>query len=135
MGAPTWITWSTPPQSMPRSSEEVATTARSDPAAIAASTRKRCASSRLPWWMAIGRVSSLSRHSSWNSNSDWARVLTNTMVMPAARMRSSTVGALNRPMWPDHGSRPSGRIMPILGAAPPLASTSVTPPAWPLRET
>ena len=55
-GAPTWITWSTPPQSMPRSSEEVATTARSLPAAIAASTRRRCSTSRLPWCSAIGSV-------------------------------------------------------------------------------
>ena len=47
-GAPTWITWSTPPQSMPRSSEDVATTARRSPRAIAASTRRRWARSRLP---------------------------------------------------------------------------------------
>ena len=41
-GAPTWMTRSTSPQSMPRSSVEVATTARSEPAAIAASTLRRC---------------------------------------------------------------------------------------------
>ena len=28
-------------------------------------------------------------------------------------MRARISGALNRPMWPDHGRRPSGRIMPI----------------------
>ncbi len=43
-GAPTWMTRSTSPQSMPRSSVEVATTARSVPAAIAASTLRRCGS-------------------------------------------------------------------------------------------
>ena len=66
------------------------------PAAIAASTRRRCSGSRLPWWMAIGRVASFSFHSSWNSSSAWARVLTNTMVMPAARMRAEDL----RRGWP-----------------------------------
>ena len=42
-GAPTLMTRSTSPQSMPRSSDEVATTARSRPAAIASSTVRRCA--------------------------------------------------------------------------------------------
>ena len=41
-GAPTWMTRSTSPQSMPRSRVEVATTARSEPSAIAASTLRRC---------------------------------------------------------------------------------------------
>jgi hypothetical protein len=58
-GAPTWITRSTSPQSMPRSSEPVQTTARSWPAVIAASTFSRCARSRLPWWMPMGSPSSL----------------------------------------------------------------------------
>ncbi len=57
LGAPTWITRSTSPQSMPRSSDPVHTTARSAPAAIACSTRSRCSRARLPWWMPIGRLS------------------------------------------------------------------------------
>ena len=47
-GAPTWITRSTSPQSMPRSRVEVQTTARSLPAAIAASTLRRCSTSSEP---------------------------------------------------------------------------------------
>ena len=49
LGAPTCTTRSTSPQSMPRSSDEVQTTARSWPRAIAASTRRRCSTARLPW--------------------------------------------------------------------------------------
>ena len=41
LGAPTWITWSTPPQSIPKSSDDVATTARNRPSDIAASTLRR----------------------------------------------------------------------------------------------
>ena len=47
-GAPTLMTRSTSPQSMPRSSVEVQTTARSLPATIAASTLRRCATSSEP---------------------------------------------------------------------------------------
>ena len=108
---------------MPRSSDEVATTARNCPAAIAASTRSRWESSRLPWWMAIGRVSVLIFHNSWNSSSAWARVLTNTIDSPAARMRARMSGALDSPICPDHGSRPAGRIMVISGGAPPWVVT------------
>ena len=42
LGEASWITRSTSPQSMPRSSVEVQTTARSSPRAIAASTLRRC---------------------------------------------------------------------------------------------
>ncbi len=41
---------------------------------------------------AIGSVGSFSFHSAWNISSAWARVLTKTMVMPAARMRAMTCG-------------------------------------------
>ena len=85
--------------------------------------------------MAIGSVSLFSFHSAWNSNSACARVLTNTMVIPAAPMRARICGALFSPMWPDHGSRPSGRIVPISGGAPPLASTMRTPSGCPVGET
>jgi hypothetical protein len=47
-GAPTLTTRSTSPQSMPRSSVEVQTTARSFPAAIAASTLRRWPTSSEP---------------------------------------------------------------------------------------
>ena len=48
LGAPTWITRSTSPQSMPSSSVEVQTTARSRPSAIAASTLRRWPTSSEP---------------------------------------------------------------------------------------
>ena len=80
-GAPTLTTRSTSPQSMPRSRVAVQTIARSWPAAIAASTRRRCCASREPWWMAIGSASSLSRHSSWKVYSAWRRVFTKTSVV------------------------------------------------------
>ena len=48
LGAPTLMTRSTSPQSMPRSSEEVHTTACSRPAAIAASILRRWAASSEP---------------------------------------------------------------------------------------
>ena len=47
-GAPTLMTRSTSPQSTPRSSDDVHTTARRRPAAIAASTLRRCATSSEP---------------------------------------------------------------------------------------
>ena len=47
-GAPTLITRSTSPQSTPRSSEEVHTTARKRPALMASSTLRRCATSSEP---------------------------------------------------------------------------------------
>ena len=58
---------------------------------------------------------SFSRHSAWNISSAWARVLTNTMVMPASRMRAITSGAASRPIWPDQDSSPSGSIIGELG--------------------
>ncbi len=127
-GAPTWITWSTPPQSMPRSSEDVATTARSRPSAIAASTRRRCSRSRLPWWIAIGSVSALIRHSAWNSSSPCARVLTNTIVMPAALIRSRIRDAAVSPIRPDQGSRSSGSMTETAGGAASATSISSAPP-------
>ncbi len=128
LGAPTWITWSMPPQSMPRSSEEVAITPRSpsfasEPRAIAASTRRRWPTSRLPWCSAIGRVSSLMRQIAANSSSDCARVLTNTMVMPDAAIRSRITEAPARPMRPDHGTWLSGSIIDSAGGAPGGATT------------
>ena len=47
-GAPMQITLSTAPQSMPRSSVEVQTTARKAPLAIAASTLRRCSGDSEP---------------------------------------------------------------------------------------
>ena len=84
MGAPIWMTRSTVPQSMPRSSEEVATTAFKAPRAIAASTLRRCSGTRLPWWMPIASLSSLSRQRPWKTISAWALVLTKTMVVVCA---------------------------------------------------
>ena len=96
----------------------MAITARSLPSAIAASTRRRWAMSRLPWWMAMGSVSALIFHSAWNISSPWARVLTNTMVIWWAAMRSSTTGAALRPMCPDQGRRASGSRMASVGGVP-----------------
>ena len=128
LGAPTCTTWSTPPQSMPRSSEAVATTARSRPDAIAASTLRRCSTVRLPWCSAIGRLSSFKRHSAWKQSSAWARVLTKTMVTPASRMRRYTSGMEARPICPPQGRCPSGSMIDSSGAAPPRTCTSRTSP-------
>ena len=48
LGAAIWITRSTSPQSMPRSSVEVQTTARRSPRAIAASTLRLCSAASEP---------------------------------------------------------------------------------------
>ncbi len=121
-GAPTLTTRSTSPQSMPRSSVEVHTTALSRPAAIASSTRRRWLASSEPWWRAIGRPSSFKSHSAWKVNSAWARVLTKTSVMRGAsnarrRPRRSRgarcgrprAGALRCRAWRD---RPARRAAP-----------------------
>ena len=49
-GEPIWQTRSMSPMSMPSSSEEVATSARSWPAFSRVSARNRCSLERLPWW-------------------------------------------------------------------------------------
>ena len=49
--APTWITRSTSPMSMPSSSEAVATSARSWPALSRCSASSRRSRERLPWWL------------------------------------------------------------------------------------
>jgi hypothetical protein len=72
---------------MPRSSDAVATTARSRPSAIAASTLRRNPISRLPWCMAIGSAASFSRHRAVKTSSACARVLTKTIVTRAASIR------------------------------------------------
>ncbi len=87
-GAASWMTRSTSPQSMPRSSVEVQTTAFSSPRAMAPSTLRRCSAARLPWCRAIGRLSSLIFHSSWNANSAWKRVLTKISVVRCRLMIS-----------------------------------------------
>ena len=91
-GAPIWTTRSTSPQSMPRSSVEVQTTARSLPAAIAASTLRRWPASSEPWWRAIGRPSVLIRHSSWKISSAWLRVLTKSSAILCAAIGLVDVG-------------------------------------------
>ena len=80
-GAPTLTTRSTSPQSTPRSSVEVHTTALSLPSPIAASTRRRCPTSSEPWWRAIASPSSLRSQSAWNTASACMRVLTKTSVV------------------------------------------------------
>ena len=78
LGADSWMTRSTSPQSMPRSSVEVQTTARSPPRPMAASTLRRCSAAMEPWCSAMGRPSSLISHSFWKANSACQRVLTKT---------------------------------------------------------
>ena len=80
-GAPIWTTRSTSPQSIPRSRLAVATSPRSLPAAIAASTFRRASTDKLPWWMPIGRPCSFSSHSFWKISSARPRVLENTSVV------------------------------------------------------
>ena len=60
---------STPPRSMPRSSDEVATTARRLPAAMAASTLRRCSTSRSRDGARSAAWVSFSLHSAWNMSS------------------------------------------------------------------
>ena len=86
LGADSWITRSTSPQSMPRSSVEVQITAFSSPRAIAASTLRRCSAAMLPWCRAMGRFLSLISHSFWNANSACQRVLTKTSAVRAVSM-------------------------------------------------
>ena len=45
------------------------------PATIAASTFSRAARASEPWWMPIGRLSSLASQRWWKKISAWARVL------------------------------------------------------------
>ena len=127
LGAPTCITWSTPPQSMPRSSEEVATTARSRPAAIAASTRRRCSALQaavvdgdrqggvvqLPQFLEqqLGLGAGVDEDDGHAGGADARQDL-------AARRPG--------PCGPDQGSRPSGRIMAISGGAPSATSIDST---------
>ncbi len=99
-GEPIWQTSSTGPTSMPSSSEAVATRARSSPARSRASTRRRRAVERLPWWAATCSPPSAPSPGSSRSASWWAtrsasfRVFTNTSVVRWSRtwsaMRSST---------------------------------------------
>ena len=66
---------------MPRSSVEVQTTARSLPAAIAASTLRRWVASSEPWCSAMARPWLLMRQSSWKISSAWLRVLTKSSAI------------------------------------------------------
>jgi hypothetical protein len=59
----------------------VQTSARSSPRAIAPSTLRRASFDSEPWWIAIGRLSSLASHSSWKMNSARKRVLVKTSVV------------------------------------------------------
>ena len=78
LGAPTWMTSSTSPQSIPSSSADVVTIARNNPLAIMFSVLWRCSLLSAPWYNAIGRFWSLTSHNPWKINSAWARVFTNT---------------------------------------------------------
>ena len=100
LGAPIWMTRSTSPQSMPRSRLAVATSPRSLPAAIAASTLRRASTARLPWWMPIGSALSLTAHRSWKISSARLRVLQKTRVVLCCSISSITSRAAWRPEWP-----------------------------------
>ncbi len=76
----------------------------------------------------MGSVVSFSRHSAWNISSACARVLTNTMVMPASRMRAITPGAASSPIWPAQDSSPSGSIIANSGGAPSGSSMTRSAP-------
>ena len=135
LGAPTCTTWSTLPQSMPRSSEAVATTARSRPDAIAASTLRRCSTVRLPWCSAIGRLSSFKRHSACEAQLRLgAGVDEDDGDAAPRRMRRYTSGMEARPICPPQGRCPSGSMMESSGAAPPRTCTSCTSPGTPLGD-
>ena len=78
---------------MPRSSDPVATMARSAPAAIAASTLARTSRLSEPWCSPIASPSSFCAHRCWKNTSACARVLMKTSVVPAPRISSITAGA------------------------------------------
>jgi hypothetical protein len=104
LGAPIWTTRSTSPQSMPRSRLAVATSPRSLPAAIAASTLRRASTARLPWWMPIGSAWSLTAHKSWKISSARLRVLQKTSVVLCARSAPSPRAPRGGPNGPPRGS-------------------------------
>ncbi len=86
--APTWITRSTSPMSMPSSREAVATRARSRPAFSLCSASWRRAFERLPWWVATRSSPRMwARRAAMRSA--MRRVLTNTSVVRCARTRSA----------------------------------------------
>ena len=91
-GAPIWITQSISPQSTPRSSEAVQTSARIMPDAMAFSTLRRASRDRLPWWTPMARLSSLISQSFWNVYSARNRVLQKTNVIRFLRICSITCG-------------------------------------------
>ncbi len=90
-GDSTWITRSTAPMSMPSSSEDVATMARSVPDFSASSTSRRCSRASAPW-CARTRSSPASSFSREASRSARRRAFTNTMVERCARISSSRRG-------------------------------------------
>ena len=86
--APTWITRSTSPMSIPSSSDAVATIARRRPAFSRSSASSRRSRDRLPWWLAT--ASSPSSFESWAAmRSAILRVFTKTSVVRCVRISSA----------------------------------------------
>ncbi len=101
LAEPICSTRSTGRKSTPRSSDEVATTARSVPCFNPASTQSRVALSSEPWCSAIwpahsGRASS----SSWYQISACERTLVKTSVVPERAISSTTGCCMPAPRWP-----------------------------------
>src|ERR1044072_8895696 len=97
------MTRSTSPQSTPRSRLAVQTRARSRPDATAASTLRRASIDSEPWWIPIGRFSSLTAHRSWKISSARLRVLQKTRVVLWRSISRITLIVAQRPLWPDQG--------------------------------
>ena len=90
-GASIWITRSTAPMSIPSSSEEVATRARTRPALSASSISVRCARASEPWW-ARASGSPASSFSAAARRSAMRRLLTKMSVERCSRTSSTSRG-------------------------------------------
>ena len=100
-GEPICSTRSTGRKSTPRSSDEVATTARSRPALRPSSTHSRVALSIEPWCNAISPAhSGFAASSSWYQISAWERTLVKTSVVPDFAISSTTGCCMRAPRWP-----------------------------------
>ncbi len=114
LAEPICSTRSTGRKSTPRSSEEVATTARSEPSFRLLSTHSRVALSSEPWCRAMcpahsGRASS----SSWYQISACDRTLVKTRVGPERSISSTTGSCIRAPRWPAHEYLPGSGGMSV----------------------
>ena len=101
LAEPICSTRSTGKKSTPKSSDEVATTARSRPSFRPNSTQARTSLSKLPWCRAMCPAQSgLAASSSWYQISACDRVLVNTKVGPDSSIACTTLPTMRAPKCP-----------------------------------